>query len=122
MNIFQISCILISISLWSLTAPVAKILLTNLDPLFLQFSKFLIVSLFGLPYLLLRKNKIPSKKIMFSILGVSFLSFVCGNSLNTFALKIVSNTNIVGFINLLVPVVTAMLGIFVLNERFSLKI
>ncbi|MGF1683110.1 DMT family transporter [Photobacterium minamisatsumaniensis] len=93
----------------------------QLHPISLNLMRFTIATLTLLPIALMRKNAWQSFwKVLPRSLVISF--FFCGYFVSNFAAMLTTTTINVGSIYTLTPLVTALLSVFLLKHRLTLRI
>jgi len=120
MKIISYIYLILATVIWAFAPPLVKLSLNEIDPMFFLFARFLLVSIFCLPYiyLVVLKKKYTTYDwfsiFLFSLSGqVSLLIYFKGLDLTTSTDAII--------LSLLGPVVTMIAGHYFYGEKFNFR-
>lgn len=120
MRIISYIYLIIATIIWAFAPPLVKLALNDIDPMFFLFVRFLIVSLFCLPYIFIVVFK--KKYTAYDWFSIILFSAVSQISLLIYfeGLDLTSSTDAI-ILSLLGPVATMIAGNYFYGEKFNLQ-
>lgn len=120
MRIISYIYLIIATIIWAFAPPLVKLALNDIDPMFFLFVRFLIVSLFCLPYIFIVVFK--KKYTAYDWFSIILFSAVSQISLLIYfeGLDLTSSTDAI-ILSLLGPVATMVAGNYFYGEKFNLQ-
>jgi len=109
---------LIGVGAFGLTLPATRVVVPYLDPIFIGLGRAVLASVFAAMFLLWFRQKIPNKKQIYQLSIVAFGVVVGFPVFSSWAMQYVPASH-GGVVLGILPLATALVGVFIGNERPS---